>query len=485
MNLKTIVESIFEMEEDMDLFNKKIDGVYFWELIRFIVVSDITQMTGLYTQPHTELEINSAYIAQFIRKAIANLFFKNPFSTSASELLFLGHPRRKLGADGFWWDIYCDPVIDYIGKKYRTLLLEGTYLNTHLVPQKTDRIAYMDFSMFLGTLLRRLRIARIPKNQRDLDFLQNLQQRIQCEHGAEVEIITKLYQTLTYRKSVLPIYRTLLQRIRPKAVFILVSYDNEIFIEACKQLGIPTIEFQHGTFSRYHTGYSYPGNYAVKRRFPDYFLTFGDYWKNLIDLPIEKQKVISVGYPFFEIESQKYKNEVKKNQIVFISQGAIGEKLSRFAVNLHYKHGVTHDIIYKLHPGEYSRWRIAYPWLVNTCIRVIDDESEPLYRLLAQSKAQVGVFSTLLYEGLGMGLPTFLVDLPGIEYMVELIASGAVTKIAGVDDLIAALKNPQTKSVPDDRFFKPNALENISNALEKILQNIQQHCDHEVPPLLG
>jgi hypothetical protein len=470
MKFKTIVQTIFQMEEELDLFNKKIDGVYFWELIRRSVVLQIAQQTDVYGRAHTILERNKSYIVNYGLNALKSIFSANPFFGPKTDLLFIGHQRRKLLDDGLWWDVYCDPVIEYLHNKEECLLLESAYQNNHLTPSKTRLIKYLDPASFAGALLKRSKLIHVSLLKIELLIVYKIEEKIKKKFNTDIALDALVRQKLIARKCMLPVYSRLLKKIMPKIVVFLVSYGHELFIEACKRQNITTIEFQHGSMSRYDTAYSFPIKNSRKRMFPDYFFAFGDYWKNLVQFPISEEKVISVGFPFFEMGIAKYRNEPKKDQIIFISQGTIGAKLSKFAVDLGARHDFHMDIAYKLHPGEYARWRKEYPWLVDASIRVIDDESEPLYKILAQSKALIGVYSTVVYEGLGLGLPTYLVDLPGIEYMDELITSGAVTKVGSVDELIMALNNPQSNPVPADQFFKPNALENISNALEEILQ---------------
>ena len=119
---------------------------------------------------------------------------------------------------------------------------------------------------------------------------------------------------------------------------------------------------------------------------------------------------------------------IKNNQILFISQGVIGKYLSRFAVGLFDKlanDNTEYNFIYKLHPGEYDTWRDNYPELVNADknpnFTVIDNSKTPLYKLFAESKYQVGAFSTAIYEGLQFDCVSFIVDLPGVEYLDILI----------------------------------------------------------------
>ena len=109
-----------------------------------------------------------------------------------------------------------------------------------------------------------------------------------------------------------------------------------------------------------------------------------------------------------------------QNQVLFISQGTIGRDLSRLAVDLRQKLSPKYKVVYKLHPGEYRQWESRYPWLISGGLKVVDDDSISLYELLAESKALVGVNSTVIYEGLGLGLKIVLANLPGVESMYEL-----------------------------------------------------------------
>lgn len=472
MDLKSLVETVFQMEEDLDLFNKKVDGVYFWELVRFSVVNQIAQKTGLYGEAHTGVDVDAKNVISYSFSALKNFLYRNPFISSENDVLFFGHPRRKLMEDGLWWDVYCDPVIDFMQEKYKCLLLEPPYLNGHLLPAKTESIRFLDSVLFLSNVLKIILSFKFALTKDENLLIDKIQALINKKFNIDIDLNHLVRDLLLVRKSRIPIYSFLLNKIKPKVVILTVSYGRGIspIIEVCKNMGIPVVELQHGTISRYHTGYSFP-NVKKLKRFPDYFLTFGDYWKHIVDLPIPGNQIISAGYPFFEMEVAKYKNEPVKDQIVFISQGTIGKEMSKFAAKLQSRNDFNMDIIYKLHPGEYDRWEQEYPWLVDSGMRVVSDDSEPVYRLLAQSKAIVGVYSTLVYEALGLGLRTFLLDLPGVEYMEELIESGSVNVVSSVDELIEKFYQQDQVAVNDCYFFKHNALLNIKHFLWEIVQD--------------
>jgi hypothetical protein len=284
------------------------------------------------------------------------------------------------------------------------------------------------------------------------------------------EVVSRI---LANRKAKLPLLHFLLKRIRPKVAVLVTSYGKEDFIEACKSLGIPVIELQHGVIGRFHLAYSFEGKRRSKRMFPDYLLVFGDYWAHCAEYTIDSNHVISVGFPHFEREKNMCIGTEKKDQILFLSQAVGGETLSKFAVDLSKAPGFDYGIVYKLHPRECDGWQGRYPWLLDSCIEVIDTQESVLYKLFAESMAQVGLYSTALYEGLGFGLDTFLVDAGGAEYFNLLIENGMVLKVSSVHELLNHLKKEKSSTPFDtEYFFKANALTNISAVLQELVKPV-------------
>ena len=115
-----------------------------------------------------------------------------------------------------------------------------------------------------------------------------------------------------------------------------------------------------------------------------------------------------------------------------------------------------YNIIYKLHPGEYDTWKQNYPELVNDLdnFKVIDNSETPLYQLFAQSNYQVGAFSTAIYEGLMFNCKTFILDVPGVEYLSDLIKKGYVCKVNDITDLMDNLEHFNPKEYDKNFFFK-------------------------------
>lgn len=455
-----------QFEKELDLFSIQKDTIYIWERIRFNVFQEISNKNGQ-AQAHTQIENGLKTYLHGIILWARNVIYRNPYLAGEHNFLFFGHQRRKLQHDGYWWDIYCDPIYEQDELDY--VHAEVPYLLSHRSPAKTENLRYFELIEYTGTIQRKLglRSPTLPENT--TTRLREAEVSIRDRFDVEIDLVSRVKHELHVRNTTLPLYERLLDRINPKIVVVVVSYGKETFIEACKRKNIPVIELQHGAIYDHHFGYVYPEG-QTKTTFPDYFLPFGEFWKENVRFPIPDDRVVPVGYPHLEVRRDDYKDVERTEQLLFISQGTIGHKLSRFALEVHEDDRIDHEVVYKLHPGEYDRWRTEYPWLAESDIRVVDESEPTLYQLFAESTAQVGVGSTAIYEGLYFDLDTFIFNADHSDMLQSLIEDGIVSSINTVEELVTKVNSPLKLQFDREYFFKSNAIENIINVLKEIPQ---------------
>ncbi|SFG17554.1 hypothetical protein SAMN04488063_1663 [Halopelagius inordinatus] len=464
---KDISERFLTLEEDLNLFESRIDGVRFWEYIRSEVHQEILERTGLIGRVHTEKGVTVRERLKGVYLWARNLVYKSSFFGEERDMLFFGHPRRKLEEDGLWWDLYCDPILDTLELDYR--YIEYDYQLDHASPAKTEDRDFVDFINYSGTIWKTVRPNTLSEG--DAKLLETVSEEIENRFDCSIDIEGKVRDALADREVTYPLYKLLLRRVDPEVVITVVSYGKESFIEACDAYDVPVVELQHGTINQYHMGYSFRGE-RTKRTFPDYFFSFGSFWTGSVELPLPKSHIFDIGYPYLEGQFRKYSGVEPTGSIIFISQGSIGERLSKFALEVNELVGAEREVVYKLHPGEYDRWRDEYPWLVDSDITVVDEERPSLYRLFAEAAVQVGVYSTAVYEGMIFELQTYLVDLPGVEYMEGLLTEDHVKLVGEPSEVV--VNGDGSREFDVDRYFTPNPINNFNEALDAILRKENQ-----------
>jgi len=443
MNNKTtedLMEKFLSFEFDNNLFNSKVFKTKFWHLIRFGIFNQIQETHFEVGQAHTNLENTSKIKKVLLKfKQVNHFILNNPlFSFKQKDILILNHVRR-VKEDTHYTCLYTDLLIDHL--EYSNVVLEEPLLEKHMKPPKHDRILYTDYINFIVAIRKRL--FRKKLTLEDKGMIKDLTINLNNTFDTNFKFIN--FEALIYNEVIsfkyrVKYYKKILRRIKPKVIIEVVSYSTSRFVinHVAKELNIPTIELQHGTMGKYHLAY----NFKVKMNlftFPDYVFTFGQFWKDNTRFPIYDENIKVIGWPFFEKKVDYYlykkKQNYKQKNILFISQGTIGAKLSMEAVALRKLISNEYKITYKLHPGEYVRWKKEYPWLLNSEVEVIDHNNNDMHYYFANADIQVGVYSTALFEGIAYNLPTFIFPLFGHVYLENLIRNGIVKSVSSSENL--------------------------------------------------
>ncbi|GGC84951.1 hypothetical protein GCM10007216_14550 [Thalassobacillus devorans] len=427
LDLKFVCKKIWKLEKDMNLLDINIQGVKFWQVIRYLVINEIIQERGIHGIAHSK-KSTIANKSKAIPMYIYNSITKNPFTYKGNiDVLIFDHERKKK-INNNYKDIYTIDLIKKLKQRNkRYLVIEDDYLRKHYSHRHDDNRMYNDF-YYLSSMIKRLYL-KIRLNGEEHKLINDLNKEIKVNLGSEINLIEITKKEIKTFKMKYSYYLKLLRKLKPKMIYVVVSYGRPALIAAAKELEIKVIEIQHGVITPFHLGYSFPivPNHKIDY-FPDELHLFGEYWKNSADFPINDNNIRSVGFPYLYNELLDYSQKEKKpKQIIFLSQGTIGKELSEFSFGMA-KEMKDYNFIYKLHPGEYDRWKELYPFLLKANnlrnFIVIDNNNKSLHEYLSTSNCQIGVYSTAIYEGLALKCKTFLLNIPGIEYMENLIENG-------------------------------------------------------------
>lgn len=464
---RKIPRTVVKIEEEYDLWDREIEGVNYWERVRSRIGTYV-KLSENYNE-QSFLDIISGFRGSIRRVwlLLKNIFVKNPFLEDEADILFLGQRRREVEGDKVE-DIYCDPIAGNIDRTY--LMAEPLHNERHFEPLEERNICYTELINYMADFLVKLGIFSVSIDEEEKEILSKVENTFQEKTGLELNLARIVSNNLGRRKAEVILYDKFISRIKPEIVIVAnTGMGKESLIEVCKEQNIPVAEFQHGTIHEYSLNYSFPGN-RTKQNFPDYFLVWGDYWKDTVSFPIKDENIFSVGFPYYERETAKYEEvDQKENQILFVSQPVIADELAQFALEFS-EATDKYDIIYKIHP-EVEDWEEKHPELADSDLTVRKDEI-PLYKLFAESSAQIGVFSTTLFEAISFDISTYIVDLEGSSIMKDLITSGHAELVETPGELSEELSNQRDIEADGDQFFRRDALE---TTIKKINQIIEKH----------
>jgi hypothetical protein len=453
-----------EMESALGLFSLDVDGVPVWERIRHQISLTLLAEQDFINHPSGNATDGLAKQVRTVLDGLKNSALHNPFFADETDVLYVGEARRKLH-DGCWWDIYCDPLHEVLSQDY--LHVEPTWNGQHFRPARTEWLRYLDMVTLPAEVAKRTGEWTVALPDSVQGTLADLEAYIEDRFDVSVDVVPRVHTELAERSVEKRLLDPLVRRLDPDMAVLVSSTGKETLIESCHDHSVPVVELQHGSLNQYSYNYSFSGA-RTKVAFPDYVLTFGERWSDRVSFPIPSDRIRTVGYPYLEQALDRYADVERRKRVVFISTGETGQKLSKLAVTLSEDSTVSHDVVYKLHPDEYSNWTERHPWLARSGVDVVGRGGRSLYELLATSTTQVGVSSTALYEGLAFELDTYLVPMPTVEWLSPLVARGEAMVVESAESLVACLKDPPEFDAQPDQYFRPNALENAAQALEQI-----------------
>lgn len=478
--LSDLTQRFLEFEEDMNLLDGKTSTI--WEGIRWEINDRLNavmnnlkpdQDSKIYLREHGIVWKFIVLVSVFLREVILiprkmMIIHRH----KGCKIFFVSGGRRKKESDGLFWDIYVDPLIEVIGQE-DYLLMEDAFRGKHLVPAKTGNVIYQTHG-YITAVFAELKVLKNPNVGFERDY-KNIEAEFNTRFstGFDIEELAK-----RYHRSFISRYnqdKRLLKSLKPQMVCMVCGYGREPMVRAAKDLNIPVVELQHGVISKLHLGYNV-GN-GQKANFSDYFFTFGPKWNEGINFPIPDNRIITIGYKYLSDSAEKLKEAPKLDQILFISQGTIGDRLSKFAVELLKLKPDYIKVLYKLHPGETLRWTTAYPELKQESdkgnLTVIAGDEPSLYKMMAESKWQIGGNSTALYEGMMFKCRTFIVDFPGKEGMQELLDSGEFVLVKSPSEIDFSY-DQNNLCYAIEEYFSANTEEKFLSAVEFVLKQAKR-----------
>lgn len=484
MNSLEYIDKFLKFEDNKHLFEVKIDDVEIWNYIRDRVYNNVKMRLDNLSPVYTQSKGRKRWYLKI--RNFSKYFYWNKLKPT--DLFVLTHPRRIRQGDKYYC-IYTDYLMKEIERRgrYSFKVFEEPFWTNfpaskvgHFYPVPTSNLIYTDFIQIeLDFRISVFKTLRKKETLRLKNELLNILSLVKVEFNVSVDdLVDNFLDILLYVKLTRKKFEKLLIKTNPKAIinFYCPSIPRLLLTEVSNKMNIPSIDLQHG-----NVGISEPIHYKFYRNkkytcLPNYMFSFGDKFVNKKYLPTKSVKVIPCGYPFLELKLKEYsrdKKDTNKKNILFVSQGLLGDKMSKFAAELSklLEKNPEYQIIYKLHPFERNR---KYNILDRPNITVIDGNEKEIYYYAKNSYCQVGVYSTAVYECVQFNLPTFIIE--------GIYGADEAKEILGKKDGIYYVKNAREcynrikdgLVVPDksvkDSLWKKNSINNMIHNIDDIVK---------------
>ena len=473
--MEQIYEKFLQMECEKNLFETlQVNQIKIWHYIRCDVYETVLHAFGRPENPNARDKFykNNNSVKDWVDENILH----SQFRVKPKDVLIINHQRRMKYGD-YYKCVYTDEWLKKFDKSY--YVYENPYEEKfYFKPVKTKNLRYINIKGYNEILHKKYRYLIDPKECKQLSFyIINI---LENEFGIVLKVKDKrkivdiIPYTLSEREIWRDYYNFLVKRIKPKIIIYVIGYgfDRMILAEIAKEYGIPTIELQHGQIGRQHLAYNFKDNAQLKA-FPQYLFVTGQFDKDVMRCPIPRDNIYVVGSPEMDTKTnsfvKKESQKVRKKIITLISSGE--KEIVEAAIELSQKLNKNNFILYfKLHPSEYTNWKIEYPNLVDSGVQVIDDSRHDIYYYLAVSDFLIGTNSTVLYEATRFQCDIMVLRKGYYFVSKDLVETGNAIYIDSVDQLLDRINSNVNKRKESYYFYCNNSCKLIYNAIDDILE---------------
>ena len=461
---KKAAEIVQSFEEKLDLLRYSHGGWCLWPRIRWHVIRAIQH------RPDDKPKSNSLN-----KMSILNCFFQELWgmliTKPSNNFIYTMSRFRCENYNGLSKDIFFDGMIS---NSLDTFIKCEQRTGRGFTPYNVKCFINSNFSLFAVQLFLE-KVSQLMKSHSYENKVESLCNDIEPyleNTGLNIENVKRKLYEFYYSRY---FYRFMFKKLGIKR-FLFVNQPNSM-IAAAKELGIETIEFQHGLTDRYEPMVSWSGYAKKYKKFmaiPDKILLYGTYFVDeLKKTGFWNQELIAVGNQQIE-KNRKKINQVKGAddpiKIFLATQGFNTENLITFMKNFMNTIKQKVELIIKLHPQYDTSSKF---WIENFTsydnVLIIDDNNIPTLHLINECDLHLSIWSTTHYEAIGLGKPTVVLPLEGWENVKDLVVKGYAYFVNDHYELQELIKRCDWERKDyreiSENFYLPFSMDNIFTAI--------------------
>ena len=130
MNTSTVLDSIFKIEKELNLFEKTVQDVYIWKLVRFELSQSILIQLNLLLKEKTEKDTILKKVSRAMSLFINTINY--PSLSKKTDTILLENPRKVKDKDGNYYDPYTKYFVSELIKKNKNFeIIDLGYKGIH------------------------------------------------------------------------------------------------------------------------------------------------------------------------------------------------------------------------------------------------------------------------------------------------------------------------------------------------------------------
>ena len=402
-------------------------------VVRFMLIQSLINKEFNLSNPH--VKANSKSIKEIFRYIYHTLKSNLFFAPKKDIYIFSSGIVNKLENDKYTNRLY-DGFYQLL--KDKTQIIESSVKLGYLLPKK-EKIYFrdlIDIMIALCSKIIKLKKDDIYEINGFIEYLKN--KNLFDKDDLIFYDIKKLLIKLRKKMNIsFFAYKQFLKIKKPKLIIVEDAHYFgylSILVEA-KKLGIKTAEYQHGYIGHAHPAYNYHKHIFndIKDYLPEFFLTHGSYWSEVVRTPSQK---VSIGLADLSNKIDKIKITKKTfNKILFISGGTVFEELNQLIErSLKPLKDLGYEILLRPHPSEVPDIKIRYSNLINQGVKI---DTSNLYNVLQEVDIVVGMeVSTVLYEAVCFTNKVYMINT---KYTMFYEVASPFIAFNNVDELISLI----------------------------------------------
>jgi hypothetical protein len=451
--MRELAEQFKKMEVRHDLFNKKTsDGIYYWDIFRYSVYMTILSRYEILSHGDLFLGANRDPLWKRLAKVVRMLpnYLINEF-----RFIFV-LPRNKK-----FCFLKLSRFQDEKGNP-ADLLFEDIYEQFRADAFVLEYFRHPSFSWFKKNIKNRyflypLEMSLLLRQEKSNDW-SSLSDLINKEFGISVKWEKAFQNRISGYRKEYRFFSNLFRRIKPRVLFF--QSDPRGMIAAANDLGILTLDLQHGHINNVGMTYSYPQNIDVGhiKSIPKVVLTLGEFWNGVIDFPNQK---ITCGNSYYYIEPDK--DAGNRKGIMAVSGYFVHDFLEKQVADLARLHPEI-MFYYKLHSGQMDQLKECKAFFEPYKNVTVIYTEKSVKEIMDDCFAIVLIQSSVAYQALQKGLKVFTFKTSYYEASYEIFNEKGVVLVNDAKELSSNINT--AKEVTSDShsiYYQPYNRDVVKN----------------------